>query len=515
MSAEPAPDDHLTDDHLTDDLALRPMVIAAVVAFVAGIGMRWWVLNSRLGFLNSDEAVTGLLGYDVIHGHPSLMFGSSTYGSTVEAWLAAPLIAIFGGSRVVLKSLNVAEWFVASGVVFWAFRYLLGRVRSLALASLLWIQSGAFVALSTVSYLGYASGLIFGAAGLGFLIRSIDHDRRNRAAVLAGLFSGLAIWCHPLYLVPLVPAALGALWLRRRDDITPWIWRAGAGGVLGLLPLIIANVRNGGAGLKSPPQTTITTYRERVEIVLAQLTPRALGLRTQNGQWLFPRQLGMAAVLAVLALSIFGLVRLARHRRPGLVVAAAGVPAVVLLPVFANTWYANDSRYFTMIAVPFLVGVVALTLPRASTRASTMATARVRPSAALAVGVLAAGTLSCGPWIRREAPHRVADPDGGLATVLTTLNNAGVKGVIGQYWAVYRVSFGSDNRIAASVQQSLNDGSDRFARMQRKVESLPTSEVAYVYLGGADHADQVPGGGANYSRVETGGLIVYLPKPSQ
>jgi hypothetical protein len=498
MSAEPA----------TDDLAWRPMALGAAVAFVAGLAMRWWVINSRLGFLNSDEAVTGLLGYDVIHGHPSLMFGGSTYGSTVEAWLAAPLIAIFGGSRVTLKALNVAEWFVASCVVYWAFRHLLGRVRSLALASLLWIQSGAFVALSTISYLGYASGLIFGAAGLGFLFRSIDHSRRDRAAVLAGVCCGLAVWCHPLYLVPLVPAALGALWLRHRDDVAKWIWRAGAGGVLGLAPLIIANVRNGGAGLKSPPQTTITNYRERVEIVLAQLSPRALGLRAVNGDWLFPRRLGLVAVLAVLALSIIGLVRLARRHRSGLVVAAAGIPAVVLLPVFPNTWYPNDSRYFTMITVPFLVGVVGLTLGRETT----IVTHRFRASAALAAAVLVWGAFSCGPWLRREAPHRVADPDSGLAAVLNMLDNAGVKGVIGQYWAVYRVSFGSDNRIAASVQQSLNDGSDRFARMQRKVESLPAREVAYVYLSGADHQDQVPGNGANYSRLEAGGLIVYLPK---
>jgi Dolichyl-phosphate-mannose-protein mannosyltransferase len=499
MSAEPA----------TDDLAWRPMAIAAAVAFVAGLGMRWWVMNSRLGFLNSDEAVTGLLGYDVIHGHPSLLFGGSTYGSTVEAWLAAPLIAIFGGSRVVLKTLNVAEWVVASCVVYWAFRHLLGRVRSLALASLLWIQSGAFVALSTVAYLGYASGLIFGAAGLGFLVRSIDDVRRDRATVLAGVFCGLAVWCHPLYLVPLVPAAMGALWRRHRDNVTTWIWRAGAGGVLGLAPLIIANVRNGGAGLKSPPQTTITTYRERIDIVLAQLTPRALGLRTPNGQWLVPRRLGMVAVLAAIALSIFGLVRLARRHRGGLVVAAAGLPAVLLLPVFPNTWYPNDSRYFTPIAVPFLVGLIGLTLARHAIAAAP----RVRPASALAAGVLVWGALSCGLWIRREAPHRVADPDGGLGSALSTLDKAGVKGVIGQYWAVYRVSYGSDNRIAASVQQSLNDGSDRFARMQRKVESLPAREVAYVYLGGADHLDQVPGNGVDYSRVEVGGLIMYLPKP--
>jgi hypothetical protein len=500
MSAEPT----------TDDLAIRPMVVAASIALVAGLALRWWTINSQLGFLNSDEAVTGLLGYDVIHGHPSLMFGASAYGSTVEAWLAAPLIAVFGGSRLVLKWMTAAEWLGASAVACWAFHNLLGRARALAVASMLWIQSGAFVLLSTTAYLGYASGLIFGTAGLGFLVRSVESERRNRATVLAGVCAGLAVWCHPLYLVPLGPAVVATLWLRRRDNVFTWLWRSAVGGVIGLGPFIIANIRNGGAGLKSPPQTKITTYRERVEIVFAQLTPRALGLRTPDGHWLYPRRLGMLAVLAVLALAVVGLIRLARRHRVGSIIAAAGVPAVVLLPMFANTWYADDSRYFSMIAVPLLVGLVALSAARSRNHVERPGLAQ---NWALAISVLAWGALSCGPWIRRQAPHRVGSPDADLRSAIAKLDASGVKGVIGQYWAVYRISFGSDNRIAASVQASLNDGDDRFARMQRKVESLPRREVAYAYLGGADHRDQVPGDAATYTRVEAGGLILYLPNP--
>jgi hypothetical protein len=493
----------MSADLTTDDLPWRPAAIAALIAFVGGVVLRWWLLRSPFGGLNSDEAVTGLMGYDVLHGHPSLVIGGTTYGSTIEAWLAAPVVAIFGGSRVALKVLNSAEWLAASAVVYWAFRPLLGRARALAVAAILWVQSGAFIVISTLAYLGYGSGLIAGAAAFGFLIRSVDGPNRNRAAMLGGLCAGLAVWGHPLYLVPLIPAAAATLWLRRRDDVVQWLWRGAVGGVVGLSALIAANIRNGGEGLKSPPQTKITTYRERLEIVFAQLTPRALGLRTENGEWLYPRQLGMLASLAFIALSIVGLIVLGRRRRTGLIVAAAGIPAVVFLPAFANTWFYNDGRYFSMITVPLLVGVVCLSL------------IRVRPAVhgrALACAVVAWGVLSCGPWFRHEVPRRLIDPDAGLSTIVARLDQAGIKGIIGHYWAVYRVSFGSDNRIKAAVQQSLNDGSDRFVRMQRVVESLPPNQVAYVYLGSQDHPDQVPGGGANYTRVEDGGVIIYIPK---
>ena len=69
----------------------RRMVAVSIAVFAIGLAARYFLLRSPLGFLNADEAVTGLTAYDVLNGRPSLLFGASNYGATIEGWLAAPL----------------------------------------------------------------------------------------------------------------------------------------------------------------------------------------------------------------------------------------------------------------------------------------------------------------------------------------------------------------------------------------------------------------------------------------
>lgn len=482
----------------------RPLKIAFAIVFIGGLLLRWRLLRSPLGILNSDEAMTGLTTYEVLDGHPSLVIGAATYGSTIEAWMHAPFVALFGGSRLALKIVTMVEWLVASGVLAWALRPILGRGRALVLGGMLWVHSGALVVLSTSAYLGYASGLIAVIASLGFLIRSVDEDAALRLALFAGITAGLAVWGHPLFLVPLVPAFLASAWLRLRAHFVPWASRAIGGGVIGLSPLIAFNIRSGGDGLKSPPQVKVTNYRERLEILLAQLAPRGFGLRTGDGQWVYPSAVGMGLTLGLLVASIVGCVLLARRHRAAVVIAAASVVAVPLQAAFPNTWYFDDARYFAMITVPILTGLVGLTLVRPTT---TPAVLSKRLTMGLAVALVAWGVMTCGPWFRNQVQGKAMNPDAAVAAVVDRLDQAGIKGIAGEYWAVYRVGFASDNRIVSTVQA----GPDRFPRMKRRFDQLPARQVAYVYLPATDNPGLVPNNGAGYTRLEVGGMVIYLP----
>jgi hypothetical protein len=481
----------------------RLLVTALVIVGVAGLVGRIILLRSPFGALNADEAVTGLTAYDVLRGRPTLLFGASNYGGTIEGWLAAPLVALFGGSRLALKWMTVVEWLGVSIAAAWALRPVLGRQGALAVGGVLWVHSGALVVLSTTVYLGYASGFLAAVLAVGLLVRAVDGDTtRGRTEFAAGLAAGLAVWAHPLFVVMLAPMLVAVTWMRRTANVQRWVIRVVAGGVIGAGPMILWNLKNSGAGFRNPEQTTVTTYRERVEILLAQLTPRALGLRTPEGNWLYPRVLGAAATLAFLVVALGGLIVLARRNRPARVIAAAGLPSLAIFPLFPNTFYANDARYFVMIAVPLLCGLVGLV---------TWLARRLRwnISAVLATGLVLWGALACGRWFQTIVPRAAFDNDAGVERVVQLLDDRNIRGIAGNYWSVYRIGLASDDRIASVV---VVDGPDRFPRERERFERLADNQIAYIFFAGREVVDLVPERGATMETVQLEGFTLFLPR---
>ncbi|HEX9317014.1 MAG TPA: hypothetical protein VGA71_16585, partial [Actinomycetota bacterium] len=93
------------------------VALAALVTF--GLVARIWVLVHPLGALDSDEAVIGLIGLHLLHGHhlPTFFWGQN-YGGPHEAVLAALLFAVIRPSPLVLKSIPVLLSAVAA-VLTW------------------------------------------------------------------------------------------------------------------------------------------------------------------------------------------------------------------------------------------------------------------------------------------------------------------------------------------------------------------------------------------------------------
>ena len=60
------------------------------LAVAAGVAFRAWMIWSKVGTLDSDEAVWGLMALATTHGHPSMFFWRSNYGGTQEVFLLAP-----------------------------------------------------------------------------------------------------------------------------------------------------------------------------------------------------------------------------------------------------------------------------------------------------------------------------------------------------------------------------------------------------------------------------------------
>ena len=70
---------------------------------VFGVVARVWVLTSRLGRVDSDEAVVGLMAQRMAHGHFEAFYWGQHYGGTLETALVGAGFRVFGSSVVALK----------------------------------------------------------------------------------------------------------------------------------------------------------------------------------------------------------------------------------------------------------------------------------------------------------------------------------------------------------------------------------------------------------------------------
>ena len=76
----------------------------------------------------------------------------------------------------------------------------------------------------------------------------------------------------------------------------------------------------------------------------------------------------------------------------------------------------------------------------------------------------------------------------------------------GEYWIVNRVSFVTDEHIAAAVTA----GPERFGSLAARVATLPADEVAYVYYTGRERPDELPAGVA-FDKVNVAEATLFIP----
>lgn len=462
-----------------------PLTWATVVVAAAGLALRVWLLNSPHAVLDSDEAVTGIMANGILRGHLPVVVSGNDYGGVTEAYLLAPLMAVFGGSILAAKLVSVVLWGLVAVAVWRVVGHVASREVAIVAGAALWVFSGPFAVVSVIAWLGYASGVLFCALALDGVSRATGvaaHGEavRPRQCALAGLFAGLAVWSHPLFLVSLLPAfALATILMRhawRR-----WLIPVCAGGSLALAPFLVWNARHRFPSRHLPPPAFETSYLERLRLVWRELIPRAYGMRGVKGDWLYGRWLGGAMTLAVVALAHAGLALLIwrdRHRagprsgavtRSGTVLAVSGLLGIPLLALSDALWWFEDGRYFMVLLVPHLVGLAVVV---------DVAVRRWPVCRRFVFAVpVAWGLVTCGRWAWKEVPHRFEDPNRDVAAVVDTLRRNGVTAVTGEYWAVYRISFVTDERIAAAA----SNGTDRFPYLRRRVEATDPAQSAYVY----------------------------------
>jgi hypothetical protein len=212
---------------------------------------------------NSDESVVGLMTDDIMrHGaHPVFFYGQNYMGA-LQAYLAVPFFLLLGATPFALLVTATTETILCFLVLYLFTREVF--TREVALVTLLLLASGPFSALGAELHVGAGEHdtLLLGALILWLVtLRLRGHGRLRAQLALdagVGLVIGVALWCDFLIL-PFGLAATLALIARaawrifaNRERILKLRLGLEAGAamlyfLLGLAPLLLANIASGGA----------------------------------------------------------------------------------------------------------------------------------------------------------------------------------------------------------------------------------------------------------------------------
>jgi hypothetical protein len=199
-----------------------PRRLELPLAVAVGVVMRvpFWVEALRTP-VDGDTAIIGLMAR---HPARSATMWGQPYGSPVEAWVAAPLFALFQPDAATLR----LAYFLL-GLALIPAAYFLARAlderAGLPAAVLMACPSPYFLLLASLPPPMYPSALLLAAAVLVLAFRIAGRiDRSPRVALAVwGALAGLALWTHLMTATVLV-AAGGWLWWRaegRRAALWP------------------------------------------------------------------------------------------------------------------------------------------------------------------------------------------------------------------------------------------------------------------------------------------------------
>ncbi|MFD6611251.1 DUF423 domain-containing protein [Micromonospora chalcea] len=542
-----------------------PTLLAVLVGFAA-VGYRLALLFADVPPTNSDEATMGLAALHIARGDgfPVWFYGQA-YMGTLEAYLAAPLVALAGPSVLVLRLPTLALYALFL-LLSWRLTRRLGGDRWYALLVVAVLALGAdrVVKNQLIAGGGYPelnpAGAALALLTVGLCLTGPGVRLPRWAAW--GLIAGVLLWVDPLIL-PYV-LTLGAL-------LVAWRWRelAGRAGVvlagallLGAAPMVVDSLRHGrnpvSAVLAAGGTGAAADWADRLHGGLVLGPPLAMGFCSPGrcATWQLWWAVAFPVLLALAALTAWHTLRrawggpLSAERvsagvRLALLGGAAGVLAAYAVSNAAGRTPIESSRYLSCLAVavpallwPLWQAARPLTwrrqiaevvaseeggyryLPevesiKAASERAAGARARVAGVGALVVlaGVLGTGAAATVEVIR-AAPTVHAEADRHRSLV-DTLGALGVRHVRGGYWTCNRLTYATgENVLCAVVEDDLRPGFDRLPAYRREVAADP--DAAWVALAGSPLAARLdarlgPEPGA-LDVVTVAGWRIYLPR---
>ncbi|MER5338316.1 DUF423 domain-containing protein [Micromonospora sp. NPDC002717] len=530
----------------------RLPVLLALLVGLAGVGYRLALLLADAPPTNSDEATMGLAALHIARGEEfPIWFYGQAYMGTLEAYLAAPLVALTGPSVLALRLPTLALYALFLALSWRLTRRLGGDPWfALLVIGFLALGSDRVVKNQLIAGGGYPE---MNPAGVALALLTValcanGAGRRLPRWAAWALVSGLMLWVDPL----LLPYILGTgtvlvVWRRRELAGRAGLVVAGAL-LLGAAPMLVDSLRHGrnplAAVLTASGGEATASWGERLYGGLVLGPPLGMGFCSPShcATWQLWWALAFPVLLLLAILSAWRILRAARGStadfealpvarngdgpRPGgaavgddqrvsaavrlaLLAGAAAVLAAYVVSSAAGRTPVESSRYLSCLAV----AAPALLWPlwRAARRRSGVL--RVVAPAVLAaiLGTAAVATVEAIRTV--PATHAEAERHRALVDALVEL---GVRHVRGGYWTCNRLTYATgENVVCAVVDDELRPGFDRLPAYRRTVAAEP--DAAWVAPVGSPLAARLdqrlgPEPGA-FDVVTVANWRVYLPRP--
>ncbi|MFN7131971.1 MAG: discoidin domain-containing protein [Myxococcales bacterium] len=470
---------HAPATHSTRPLALRVGVPASlVVMLLATVAWRVPFLLWTNAGIDADEAVIGLMARHIatLQRFPVWYYGQQYMGA-LEAWVAAPIVALLGTTKLSLKltALLFALLFTATS---WALARRIFRSEAIALAAGLVAALGPlFLTLWSLKLRGgFVSTWALGQAVLLLALHVGQEGETPRRIALLGVVTGLAIWVN-LLVAPYVFAA--ALYLLSRRRIVTSLRSFGfalAGLLLGAAPFWISNLLDLGATFRSlpahrgngPVAHLVQLWERHVPVLLGAppWAPHDIA-RWQWGAFALAG-LGVLLLLVRERRSLWRFVTFARRETSGAELYVLVVIGFALCTAFTQFGVEIEARYASVLYTA-LVPALAL--------GPGLLLARGMPGKLLGGALLAALVAFNGWSIYRHDPRIPTQPlhilhgrdyIGDLRPLYDALQARGLDTVIAEYWFAQIISYETGERIAALTWPRRVDYTARFRAAPKK-----------------------------------------------
>jgi hypothetical protein len=445
----------------------RPARVAVLVG-AAGVLYRLGLLLADVPPSNSDEATMGLAALHIARGSdfPVFFYGQS-YMGTVDAYLAAPLVWVFGPSTLALR--------MPALLLYAAFVFLAYRLARRLYTPWLAVVTVAVLALGAdrvVKNQLIAAGGYPEISPLAVLLFLLALARPTPLTVAAfGLVGGVLVWDDWLIL-PYLAAATAVLLARA--------WRRPGLLAAGVLAAVV-----GAAPLLVHIRSTLSEYRHLNEggqgfhLYGGILFGIPMGTGTCSPGDCAPWQMwwGVAYPILLVAAAVLGVraLRAGREERSREVARLALVAAAALtLILYARSAAAGETpvesaRYLSALLI--------------STPAVLWPLWRVRIGGVLVAALLGTMVFASVALVAKAPVY--ADRADRIRELAATLERHRATRVYSDYWTCNLLTFAtSEHVICAVVDDELRAGLNRYQPYRRLVESA--DRPAYVAPAGSE-----------------------------
>jgi 4-amino-4-deoxy-L-arabinose transferase-like glycosyltransferase len=453
------------------------------------LGLLALLLGLYLAFprLDSDQAVTGLMGVYALRGEFPIFFWMQDHAGVPESYVAAPLFFLFGISRRVLDVVPALTTLALALAVYRTGAVLFGRAAGLLGIVFMTIVAAYVAANYTLARSYYIEHLLVGqivllGAAL-WLARPLSEPARCRVAIAMGLAGGLGLYFNFQIVDALVPAVLALLLVEPRLPFRRAAWLGVGAFLLGSLPFWIYNLTHDWATVATGARFQGRfSGAETARILAFDLLPVVLGVRAAVDQpahlpgplaWTIPAVVG-GAVLLLLVRVVAGVGRL--RRDPGR--AGEALLLLGLAVTLGVVWYGGYVRVPRYL-LP-LMPLLALVLARAAQL--TWRVTRIGTVAWVALYLFAV-SLDLAPDITALNPpararyQRARETEARLFAALRAKDLR--KAYAFDYWLAPRLTF--DARAEIIVAEPFNDRHPPHTRLVDR-----SARPAYVVQAGVE-----------------------------